>query len=173
MSLGPSIWLIFRALPSLEHKLISANQFLNYKHAQKHPPIFQIKQEQRLGSFLPQKPQVSLTSSVQRSYFSSCQGKDLLLILSTCTACSKKNKPCYCNQGHLCAYSLDVPAIGTYLLRLACFYPQLFSLLLKQLFYFSGVIKRLFFRLLREIYHLHLPVISTFQLNNRQFVLLL
>lgn len=70
VTLGPSSLLAFRALHPLEHssvtgnKLTSANRFINYKHS-KHSPIFQIQQEQRLGSFLPQKPQVSLTSYLE------------------------------------------------------------------------------------------------------------
>lgn len=59
VALGPSSWLIFRALHSLEHssvtelenKLTSANRFINYEHAQNIHPSFKYSRSKDLAVF--------------------------------------------------------------------------------------------------------------------------
>lgn len=115
-TLDPSSLLAFRALHPLEHssviknKQTSANRFITYKHTQNIHPSFKYSRSKDLAvSYL--RNLKCLSQAIWSSYFSSCQGKDLWLALSTCTACKQKTVPSCCNQGHL-----SVPIAWMYLL---------------------------------------------------------
>lgn len=180
VALGPSSWLIFTALHPLEHssvtenKLTTANQFINRKHVQNiHPPFKYSRSKDLAVSYLRNLKCLSHKLCLEKLLQLLSRQKSVAFSFYMRILQAKNHALLLQPRVPLSAYSLDVRAIGTYHLRLACLYPQQFSLLLKQLFHFSGLIKRLFFRLFREIYHLQLPAITTFQLNNRLFVLLL
>ena len=88
-ALGPSSWLLFRAPHPLEHSSVTENKLtdgyrlINYEHAQNIHHL-----SNTAGAKTWQFP-TSETSSVSHisSVWSSSQGKNLLLALSTCTAC--------------------------------------------------------------------------------------
>lgn len=120
VALGPSNWLIFRALHPLEHNLIienklaSANRFINYGYAPNIYPSF--KYSRRKGFA------VSCLRNLKHLSHKLCL-EELLQLLS------RQNIPflLFLHAQHntlllqprmtLSAYSLDVPAIGIYHLR--------------------------------------------------------